>query len=335
MGKVFKALTKAESTAGPEKDDIQAKIASESDSISEKSVSGFEKMEASTDTGTTVKTKPAVEKTAAVPDSVDVEKTKAGPESAVFSKSVDMGAAGQAWDERLVAVTGTSSPVAESFKRLRNKILHPSTGEPPKSILITSVVPEEGKSFVCANLGATMAQGLEQHALMVDCDFRRPSLAPLFGLSNDTGLVNYLRDGTDLSQLIQSVGFQKLSIIPSGPPPINPAELLDSGKMTAMIDEVVSRYGDRLVILDSPPVQAAAETAVLARHVDAVVLVIRWGQSRREQVKQLIELIGESKIIGIVFNAVKVSRVDERLSGRYYGGYGAYGEYGRKAGRPH
>ena len=330
MGKVFKALTKAESTAGPEKDDIQAKIASESDSIPEISVSGSEKREASTDTGTTVKTKSAAEKTVAAPDSVAVETTKAGPESAVFSKSVDMGAASQAaWDERLVAVTGTSSPVAESFKRLRNKILHPSTGEPPKSILITSVVPEEGKSFVCANLGATMAQGLEQHALMVDCDFRRPSLAPLFGLSNDTGLVNYLRDGTDLSQLIRSVGFQKLSIISSGPPPINPAELLDSGKMTAMIDEVVSRYSDRLVILDSPPVQAASETAVLARHVDAVVLVIRWGQSRREQVKQLIELIGESKIIGIVFNAVKVSKVDERLSGRYYG---AYGDYGRKPG---
>ncbi len=322
MGKVFKALTKAESTVGSEKDETRAEIASEPDSISEKAVSGSEKMDMPKETGTTVTPKPAV------------ETIKAGPERAVFSESVKMGAAGQAWDERLTAVTGTSSPVAESFRRLRNKILHPSTGEPPRSILVTSVVPEEGKSFVCANLGVTMAQGLEQHALMVDCDLRRPFLAPLFGLPNETGLVNYLRDGTDLSQLIRSVGFQKLSIIPSGPPPINPAELLDSGKMTAMIDEVVTRYSDRLVILDSPPVQAASETAVLAKHVDAVVLVIRWGQAGREQVKQFVELVGESKIIGIVFNAVRVSKVDERLSGRYYGGgYEHYGGYGRKAGQ--
>ena len=327
MGKVFKALTKAETTAGPEKNDIQAKIASESDSIPEKSVSGSDKMEASTDIGTIVKIKPT-----ATLNSVAVETTESGPESAMFSKPVDMGAAGQAWDERLAAVTGMSSSVAESFKRLRNKILHPSTGDPPRSILVTSVVPEEGKSFVCANLGMTMAQGLEQYALIVDCDFRRPFLASLFGLPNDIGLVNYLRDGTDLSQLIQSVGFQKLSIIPSGPPPINPAELLDSGKMTAMMDEIVSRYGDRLVILDSPPVQAAPETAVLAGHVDAVVLVIRWGRSKREQVKQIIELIGESKIIGIVFNAAKISKFDKKLSGRYYGGYGSYGGYGQKAG---
>ena len=326
MGKVFKALTKAETTAGPEKADIQVKIVNESDSIPEKSVSGLEKRVALPDTGTTVKKKPA-----AAMESVAVETTEAGTESALFSKSIDIGAAGQAWDERLAAVTGMSSSIAESFKRLRNKILHPSTGEPPRSILVTSVVPGEGKSFVCANLGMTMAQGLEQHALIVDCDFRKPFLAPLFGLPNDIGLVNYLRDGTDLSQLIRSVGFQRLSIIPSGPLPINPAELLDSGRMTAMIDEIVSRYGDRLVILDSPPVQEAPETAVLAGHVDAVVLVIRWGRSKREQVKQFIELIGESKIIGIVFNAAKISKLDEKLSGRYYGGYGSQGGYGQKS----
>lgn len=322
MGKVFKALTKAESAVGSEKDEIQAEIASEPDSISEKAVSGSEKMEMSKKTSTTVTPKPAV------------KTIKAGPERAVFSESIKMGAAGQAWDERLTVATGTSSPIAESFRRLRNKILHPSTGEPPRSILVTSVAPEDGKSFVCANLGVTMAQGLEQYALMVGCDFRKPSLALLFGLQNETGLVNYLRDGTDLAQLIRSVGFQRLSIIPSGPPPINPAELLDSGKMTAMIKEVVNRYSDRLVILDSPPVQAASETIVLARHVDAIVLVVRWGRSGREQVKQFVELVGESKIIGIVFNAVKVSKVDERLSGRYYGGgYEHYDGYGRKTDR--
>ena len=227
-------------------------------------------------------------------------------------------------DERLVTVTASSSSVTESFRRLRNTILHPPKGKPARSILVTSALPEEGKGFVCANLAIIMAQGMEQHALMVEGDLRRPTLAGLFGLDNDRGLVNYLQDGEDISTLIKDTGFKKLSIIPSGPPPINPAELLDSTKMSAVIEELVKQYHDRFIIIDSPPMTAASETVVLSKYVDGVILVVRWGRSRREQVKELVELMGKEKIIGVVFNAVELNLLESKLQKRYQGYYNYY-----------
>jgi len=190
-------------------------------------------------------------------------------------------------------------------------------GETPRSILITSSGPNEGKSFVSANLGVSLAQGVGQYCLLVDCDLRKPALHRQFGLSNDYGLVDHLTSQTSLDQLILQTGAPELSILPSGPPPDNPAELLDSSQMVSFIQEVVWKYNDRIVLFDSPPVTAASETAVLAKHVDAVVLVVRWGKSRREHVKELVELVGREKIIGVVFNAYKTNIIEEKLLGYY------------------
>ncbi|MDA8165885.1 MAG: polysaccharide biosynthesis tyrosine autokinase [Desulfobacteraceae bacterium] len=225
-----------------------------------------------------------------------------------------------ALDDKLVAVNDSFSPAAESFRRLRTKLLHPAAGKAPRSILITSVAPNEGKGFVAANLAATLAQGVEQHALVVDCDFRRPSLAGLFGLSNERGLADHLQDGTSLGSLIRKTEIPKLSVIPAGPPPSNPSELLDSEKMAAAVEELIGRYPDRFVIIDSPPMDMAAETAVLARHVDGVVLVVRWGVAGREQVKKLAAAVGKDKIAGVVFNGVQVNEIESRLY-RYKGSY--------------
>lgn len=231
----------------------------------------------------------------------------------------------QGWDERLLLAIQTSSPIAESFKRLRSKVLHPSEGNPPRTILITSVAPGEGKGFACANLGVALAQDMEHHALMVDCDMRKPGLAAIFGLSNDSGLADHLQNNVDLALLLRKTGLDKLSLIPSGMPPANPSELLDSSRMSALIDELANRYDDRFILLDSPPNIVASETAILAKRVDGVVLVVRWGYSRREQVKKLVELIGREKIIGIVFNAYEENEVDSFLNKKgYYGHYNKY-----------
>lgn len=228
------------------------------------------------------------------------------------------------WDERLIAVNDSFSEVAENFRRIRTHILHPATGKPPKSILITSASPQEGKSFVCANLGIILAQGVENHALLVDCDLRRPSLASIFGLPNDRGVSDHLLEGTELEHLIVRTSLQKLSLIPSGKPPVNPAEILGSQKMVDMIQEVVNRYQDRFVVFDSAPMLAASETVVIAKQVDAVVLVVRWGGAARQQVLQLVEAIDRQKIIGVVFNAFQMSELESKVSGHYYSKYGYY-----------
>jgi protein-tyrosine kinase len=227
-----------------------------------------------------------------------------------------------AFDEKLIALNESFSPVTESFRRLRTKLLHPASGKTPRSILITSVAENEGKGFVAANFAVTIAQGLEQYALLVDCDLRRPSLAGQFGLSNEKGLADHLQHETDLSLLIKPTGIPKLSLIPAGPPPGNPSELLVSDKMTDLINELMNRYPDRFVIFDSPPLQAASEITVLAKKVDAAVLVIRWGGAGRDQVKKLTELLGKDKIAGVVFNGVQVNNFEYGF--KRYRGYHEY-----------
>ncbi len=230
------------------------------------------------------------------------------------------------WDERLRLATDPSSQFVEQFKRLRATILHPSSGTPVKTILVTSVAPHEGKGFVCANLGVALSQGVESHALLVDCDLRRPALAQLFGLANDTGLVDHLRNDIDLAMLVRKTGQPKLSLIPSGRPPRNPSELLDSQKMKTLIEEVAGRYPDRIVIFDSPPNMVASETSILARQVDGVIIVVRYGGARREDVKRLIDSVGPEKVLGVVFNAYEESRMKTFL-GEKVGYYYDYKEY--------
>ncbi|MBW1635167.1 MAG: polysaccharide biosynthesis tyrosine autokinase [Deltaproteobacteria bacterium] len=234
----------------------------------------------------------------------------------------------EAWDERLLKVTHSSSEAAESFRILRSRILYPQDGRPrPKSVLVTSSSPQEGKSFVSANLAVSIARGLDQFALLVDCDLRRPSLARLFGLSSicRRGLADYLRDDCDVSELIHKTSIEKLSLLASGDSPVNPAELLSSVRMSGLVDELSNRYHDRLIIFDTPPYQIASETNVLAQVVDGIVLVVGYGKSDKSHIKTMVDQIGRDKIFGVVFNGMKDSYIQKKVfSYGYSGGY--YGE---------
>ncbi len=226
-------------------------------------------------------------------------------------------AATGSWDERLLMATTVAGAAAESFRNLRTRILHPPEGEIPRTLLVTSATPGEGKSFVCANLGISLAQGVDTYSLLVDCDLRKPSLHSFFGLANERGLVDHLRDGQDVGPMFTGCGVRKLSLLPAGPPPVNPAELLGARSMTRLVREFADRYDDRIIIFDSPPVQAASETLVLAKQVDGIVLVVRWGGSRREHVQDLLEAVGREKIVAVVFNAYRATLFDTKLFGAY------------------
>ena len=229
------------------------------------------------------------------------------------------------WDERLSKVTGFSNKVAESFRVLRSKILLPQDGRPaPKTIMVTSALPREGKSFVTANLGIALAQGVDQHALLVDCDLRAPSLAQLFGMAPERGLADYLQDNADISSLLQKTSQEKLMIIPSGSPPANPADLLGSERMAKLVKELSDRYPNRYVIFDTPPLEIASESEVLSQIVDGVVLVVRQGISSRNLLEKFIADIGKDKILGVIFNGHKSNFISTRLvdkSHYYYGNY--------------
>jgi protein-tyrosine kinase len=218
------------------------------------------------------------------------------------------------WDERLLKVTSLSGQLSESFRVLRSRILHPSNyGKDLKTILITSTAPGEGKSFVSANLAISLARGMDQYCLVVDCDLRRPTLAAMLGMDNEPGLSDYLQAKYDVPQVIRKTALQKLSLLASGIPPANPSELLGSARMQGLVQELSARYDDRFVIFDSPPIQGASETSVLAKQVDGVVLVIRWCASGRDHVRRLVADIGKEKIIGVVFNGYKSNIVESKF----------------------
>jgi exopolysaccharide/PEP-CTERM locus tyrosine autokinase len=225
------------------------------------------------------------------------------------------------WDERLFKAVHNDAYIPEIFKTLRSHILHPLDGKPvPRTIMVTSAIPKEGKSFVTANLGISLAQGMDQYALLVDCDLRRPALAPLFGLSKSSGLVDYLREDAELSDLIVKTSVDKLSLLPSGEPPVNPAELLSSSRMSSLVQELSARYEDRIIIFDSPPFYVASESTVLSRQVDGVLLVVRSGGAGKPQIQMMLDTVGADRVIGVVFNAYTTNIVERSLMK----GYGYY-----------
>jgi capsular exopolysaccharide synthesis family protein len=179
---------------------------------------------------------------------------------------------------------------------------------------VTSAVPSEGKSLVAANLAVSIALGRHEHVLLVEADLRRPSLVELFGLKNSRGLTEYLLEKDELSNLLYPTGIEKVTLLPGGGNTNIPSELLSSKRMIGLLKEVKSRYQDRFIIVDSSPAHVAAETEVLGRFIDGVVLVVRYGKSARTFVRQTVEKIGREKFIGVVFNGLE----GKQSPGYYY-----------------
>lgn len=192
---------------------------------------------------------------------------------------------------------------AEQFKMLSSQILFPQGRPIPRTILVTSAVPGEGKSVVASNLAVSIAAGKQQNVLLMECDLRRPSLCQIFGLDNNcTGISEYLQGEEQLSNFLRKTTIDNLTLLPAGRMTKNPYELLSSKKMRDLVEEVGKRYEDRYIILDSTPAQVAAETGVLSKFVDGVVLVIGYGKSSRELIQNSVEKIGKEKFLGVVFN---------------------------------
>ncbi|MEJ2102824.1 MAG: polysaccharide biosynthesis tyrosine autokinase, partial [Desulfobacterales bacterium] len=188
----------------------------------------------------------------------------------------------------------------------------------PRSLMVTSAVPGEGKSFVAANLAVSVAHHVNWNVLLIDCDLRRPSVHRQFGYQNVQGLSDYLTNGATLPQLLLKTGIKNLTILPAGKPPDNPSELLSSERMAQLLEEVASRYKDRLVILDSPPPRLTAESGALARYVDGILLVVKYGSTPKDSVTELIAKLGRNKIIGAVVNNFDAGA--SRYHKKYYGG---------------
>jgi polysaccharide biosynthesis transport protein len=217
----------------------------------------------------------------------------------------------------LAMIEDVRSPIAESYRHLRTSLLLSSAGQPPKTILVTSSQPSEGKTTTAINTAFMLAQtGAE--VLIVDCDLRRPRLHAHFELPNNRGLTNWLSGETDLDRLLQT--FEKnpnLKLLTSGPVPPNPAELLGSDEMRKLLNILSERFSH--IVLDSPPAISFTDASILSTMVDGVVLVVHGGRSSRAVVrraKQQLLDVG-AHIFGVVLNNVKMEPQDYYYSGYY------------------
>ena len=224
-------------------------------------------------------------------------------------------------DPRLAFALTPGCPAAESFKMLRARILTKNMESRPRTIMVTSPQPLDGKTMVASNLAISIAQGINEHVMIVDCDFRNPSVDRYLGLNTDqSGIREYLENGTSVAPYLVKTSIDKLTALPVGKAPPNPSELLSSEKMRLLVEELKNRYEDRYIIFDSPPAQFAAETTFLATMVDGLVLVVRSGKTSKNSILRAVENIGpnKTKIIGIVFNANNENPKDYGYYYRYY-----------------
>jgi polysaccharide biosynthesis transport protein len=209
------------------------------------------------------------------------------------------------------------SGVAEAARAIRTNIMFMSPDQPIKVMLVTSAGPSEGKTTIACFLATAMAQA-GSRVLLVDCDMRRPRLHRVFKRSNAVGITTALLDPSTLDDLNLETGIPNLSMLPTGPIPPNPAELLHSERFTSLVATFRARY-DR-VIFDSPPIAPVTDAVVLATHVDGTLLVVRALKTSKDLAKRGVRLLNQvgARVIGAVINAVDVGRAAYGYYQYYY-----------------
>jgi capsular exopolysaccharide synthesis family protein len=203
-------------------------------------------------------------------------------------------------DSRLVSVGKEESLGAEKFRFLAVRLRQLRQTRPLKKILITSSIPQEGKSTVAANLACTMARRKQQKTLLLEGDLRRPTLAARFGLGRTPGLCEWLAGETKSINLyrLESLG---LWVLPAGAAPQNPLELMQSGKLAPLMTQLEAWFD--WIVIDSPPILPLADASMWSRLADGVLLVTRKGTTEKKQLLRGLETIEKSKLLGALVNS--------------------------------
>lgn len=200
---------------------------------------------------------------------------------------------------RLMCFTNPDGMAAEAFRMLSVRLRHLRRERPLHKVLITSSIPQEGKSTMAVNLACSLA--VRQRTLLIEGDVRRPSLSQLFAVERRRGLCDLLRGDGDAGSCIYRVEGPGFWILPAGMVAGNPLELLQTAALATMIDRLASRFD--WIVIDSPPVLPLADTSVWARLADGILLVTRQGTTKKKQLKRGLEAIEPKKLIGALLNS--------------------------------
>lgn len=222
----------------------------------------------------------------------------------------------------IITQSRPQSQMAESYRALRTSLLLTSLGAPPRTILITSALPREGKTTTSVNTAIVLAQK-GTRVLLVDADLRRPSVHKALGIGPRVGLSNVLTGGATLEQaVVRSPMLPNLFVLPAGTPPPNPAELMASSQMFDLLAELREQYDH--VVLDTPPTLSVTDAVVLSTRADAVVLVIRSSQTTKPALRRARDILAQvnARVAGVLLNAVNLDSPDYSYYYEYQGKHG-------------
>jgi polysaccharide biosynthesis transport protein len=224
---------------------------------------------------------------------------------------------------RLATLLYPRGPAAEAYRTLRTNLEFASVDEPVRSLLVTSSIPSEGKTTTSSNLAVAFAQA-GRTVILLDADLRKPDVHKLFNLPNVSGLTSLLRtDDVAIDDVVQETEQEHLRVVATGPLPPNPAELLGSHRMQTILERLVAAAD--LVIVDSPPLQAVTDAAILASITDGTLLVIDAGRTRRAAAGHGREALAKSgaRVLGAALNRLSQRARSDFVYYDYYGAHGA------------
>ncbi len=199
------------------------------------------------------------------------------------------------------------SLAAEKFRFLGVRLRQLQQNRPLKKVLITSTIPEEGKSLVSANLAGVLAQR-KQKVLLIEGDLRRPTLSQQFGLGRLAGLAEWLQSRQQTASNIYQLGGPGFWLMPAGDPPANPLELMQSGRLSKLMMQLATMFD--WIIVDSPPLLPLADTTVWARLTDGTLLVAREGRTEKSALLSGLEILKKSDLLGVVLNGCSKSETN-------------------------
>ncbi len=238
-----------------------------------------------------------------------------------FSETLSPAAAKEVVE--LITVSRPQSQMAESYRALRTSLLLTSLGAPPKVVLITSALPQEGKTTTSLNSSVVLAQK-GSRVLLIDADMRRPSVHKALGLGPRTGLSNVLTGSATLQQAVLRYDrVPNLYVLPAGTPPPNPAELLASAHMADILAELRDQYDH--IVIDTPPTLSVTDAVILSTRADTVVLVIRSGQTTKQALRRARDILMRvnARLSGVLLNAADLRSPDYYYYYEYQGKYGS------------
>jgi capsular exopolysaccharide synthesis family protein len=203
----------------------------------------------------------------------------------------------------LVSLPDNESPASEAFHLLGVRLRHLRRQRPLKKVLVTSTIPQEGKSMVAANVACTLALRTQQKVLLLEGDVRRPTQSKIFGIPDRPGICEWLKGERSLVKSMYRLDGPGIWIFPAGAGTGNSLELLQSGGATPMMEQLMNWFD--WVVIDSPPILPLADTSVWTNMADGILLVTRQGTTHKKQLKRGLEALAPQKLIGVVLNSAK------------------------------